>query len=378
MSPLLPSGRVRWAVPLGIVAVVAGALGVRPIVAGAAPSLPPKTAAELLASVGTAGETPLSGTIVETAKLGLPALPDTGNDPTSLQSLVTGSHTARLWYAGPDKARFALLGNLAETDVVRNGPDVWLWTSSTNTAQHATLPKNASTRERAPQTPMSPQEAARRALAAVDPTTAVSVDGAAQVAGRSAYELVLRPRDTRSLVGQVRLAVDSKTYAPLRVQVFAKGAGSPAFQTGFTSVRFTTPADSVFRFTPPPGAKVKRLALPAGGRAAAHERSGAATAGPSGWGTPEGGPTVIGKGWTAVVVAHGVDLGGRENAQLEALLRASTPVSGSFGSGRLLQTKLFSALLLDDGRALVGAVSPSMLEQVAGTAAARAGTGTGS
>jgi hypothetical protein len=42
-----------------------------------------------------------------------------------------------------------------------------------------------------------------------------------------------------------------------------------------------------------------------------------------------------------------------------------SPVSGSFGTGQLLQTALVSVLILSDGRAFVGAVTPEHLEQVA-------------
>lgn len=368
MSNVLSSRRARWAVPASVLVIVGAAVGLAPIVAGASPTLPPKTAAELLAAVGSADSRPFSGTVVETARLGLPAMPETHGGSTSLQSLVAGSHTARLWFAGPDKARFALVGDLAETDVVRNGRDVWVWTSSTNTAQHATLPAGSHDATPAPTPPVSPQEAARRALAAVDPTTVVSVDGSAQVAGRPAYELVLQPRDARSLVGEVRIAVDSATSLPLRVEVFAAGANDPAFETGFTSVSFSRPHDSVFRFSPPPGAKVEQLTRPGGARdktpSAASKRTG-------------GGPTVIGKGWTAVAVMRGVDLSAASsNRELATLMRATTPVSGPFGTGKLLRTKLVSVLLLDDGRAFVGAVGPAVLEQAA--ASAPAGTGAGS
>ena len=40
-------------------------------------------------------------------------------------------------------------------------------------------------------------------------------------------------------------------------------------------------------------------------------------------------------------------------------------VDGEWGSGRLLTSRLFSALLTDDGRLLVGAVEPGLLEQAA-------------
>jgi hypothetical protein len=46
---------------------------------------------------------------------------------------------------------------------------------------------------------------------------------------------------------------------------------------------------------------------------------------------------------------------------LRALLLATSPVHGSWGSGRLLQTTLFSVLVTSKGQILAGAVSPSVL-----------------
>ena len=369
------SPRLRWAVPVGAAAVVVGALVV-PVVANASPRLAPKSPAELLAAVGGAGAVPLSGTVVETARLGLPALPDTGSS-LSPAALVTGSHTLRVWYDGGDKARLALVGPLAETDLVRNGSDVWLWTSGANTAQHATLPAHdATSKVPAPTAAadLTPQQAAAKALAAVDPTTKVSLGPTTKVAGRSAYQLVLEPRDTRSLVGSVRIAIDSDTSVPLRVSVWSAGStGRPAFETGFTSVAFHKPAASVFRFSPPAGAKVSQLGGAAGSRpdaAAAHQKAGSKPA--------QSGPKVVGTGWTAVVELTGVDLatapprthdrhGDHASAadQLGAITKAMSPVSGSYGTGHVLRTALVSVLVLDDGRAFVGAVPPSVLEAAA-------------
>ncbi len=258
----------------------------------------------------------------------------------------------------------ALLGTLAETDVVRNGADVWVWTSDENSAQHFVLPSDS---EDDPEPPapsvVTPQEAAEQALAAVDPTTRVTVDGTAEVAGRPVYELVLVPRDERSLVGQVRLAVDSETSMPLRVQVYAADATKPAFETGFTSVSFSTPDDSVFAFSPPPGATVEESELPTGSLSKRGVEPEDAAA-------PDG-PTVVGEGWTSVVVLRGVNPDSMaagsdpEGGAAATLMQALRPVSGEYGSGRLLTTDLASALLLDDGRLLVGAVPPSILEEIA-------------
>jgi hypothetical protein len=40
-------------------------------------------------------------------------------------------------------------------------------------------------------------------------------------------------------------------------------------------------------------------------------------------------------------------------------------VNGSLGSGRLLQSALFSVLITDDGRVIAGAVAPELLYQAA-------------
>ena len=104
-----------------------------------------------------------------------------------------------------------------------------------------------------PKQPLTPQQAAQQVLAAVGPTTTVSVASNVTVAGQAAYALVLAPKDARSLIGQVQIAVDGRNGVPLRLQVFARGASTPAFQVGYTAIQFVTPAPADLSFTPPPG-----------------------------------------------------------------------------------------------------------------------------
>ena len=374
------SSRARWAVPAVAVVVVAGAIGVPLMSADASPNLPAKTAGQLLADIGGAQARPFSGTVVETAKLGLPDLPGQDQSSTSPLALLTGSHTVRVWYGGPQLTRLALVGNLSESDLVRNGSNLWLWSSKDRTAEHLRLPAEAAAKDPAKvaqqqaMEKLTPQQAATQALAAIDPTTAVSVDRTARVAGRAAYQLVLKPKDTRSLVGSVEIAIDAKTDVPLRVEVFAKGATSPAFETGFTTVTFSKQPASVFRFTAPPNTKVttKDLATPHG-HAVAPGNASKALQGKGSGAAADSEPTVIGKGWTSIVEMNGVNLAQATkgaSASSDALLQALTPVSGSYGSGRVLKTSLVSVLVLGDGRAFVGAVPPSMLERAAATHAA--------
>ena len=229
--------RLRWAVPIGAVAVTFGVLAASLVSAAqATPSLPSRTPAQLLAAVAgqTAPMPALTGTVVETAALGLPGLP-VGGDPTSLQSLLTGSHTIRVWYSDPQHIRLAIPGQLSETDLIRNGQDVWMWSSVQNRATRLRLPARSAPElapMQTPQTTLTPQQAARAVLAAVGPTTTVRVASNVTVAGEAAYQLVLAPKDGRSLIGQVRIAVGARRNVPLRVQVFPRGSATRGVPDG--------------------------------------------------------------------------------------------------------------------------------------------------
>ena len=324
--------------------------------------------------LGRADPPGFSGTVVETARLGLPALPAQGRGDASLAGLAAGSHTARVWYAGKQRARVAVSGSLSEADVIRNGRDLWTWESATNSAAHARLTEGEASEGKGgvATLPTTPEEAARQVLGAVTPTTAVRVGRAARVAGRPAYELVLAPKDARSLVDSVALAVDGQTKVPLRVRVFAKGQESPAFEVGFTEVQFRVPDPSVFRFTPPPGAKVTELGAGAEARARAGAAGPEELARRAGATRPAaGGPAVIGESWTSVVVARGVTAAS-VTGPARVLLDAAEPVQGAFGRGRLLRSPLVSALLTDNGRLYLGAVTPEALTAAAAQPASAA------
>jgi hypothetical protein len=367
------SRRARWAVPAGALVIVGAVMAGSLIsVAQASPGLPPRTAAQLLVQVGDSVTPALTGTVVETASFGLPSLPGT-SDPTSIASLLTGSHTVRVWYSSPRHFRLAVPEPLSETDLIADGTTAWLWQSTANSVTEYLLPARQTAPVTSPASaPLTPQQAAQQVLAKVGPTTTVSVDSNVTVAGQPAYELVLAPKDSRSLVGQVQIAIDGHNGVPLRLQVYARGASSPAFQVGYTSIQFVTPAPADLSFSPPPGAKVTRVNL-------GSEK-------PSG---PPSDVSVIGSGWLSVLDLPSAgltapsgsgpssgsggpispsDTGGDSAAVLNALLQSATRVSGAWGSGRLLQTSLVSVLITDSGKVFVGAVQPSVLYAAASQA----------
>ena len=355
----------------------AGGSAVGGLNASAGAGLPARSVAQLLVDVQQARLGGLSGTVVQKSDLGLPTLPGAGDSnmaSSDLTSLISGTHTMRVWFAGPDKARMALLGTLGESDVIHNGQDVYVWSSQGKTAKHFVMPtRDAAGKSKAisgmpspTDLPTSPQAAAEKVLAAISPSTEVTTSGTATVAGRSAYEFVLKPKEATSLVAQVRVAVDGTRHVPLRVQVFAKKVARPVFEVGFSSVDFARPDAAQFTFKPPPGTVVTDAKKPVG------DKVRAKTVVPQ----PKSAdlPKAVGKGWGSVMVvqmpAASAKAGTSSStgattdktvAQLMKFVGLLPKVSGSWGSGHLMVGTVFSALLTDDGRLVVGAVTPEGL-----------------
>jgi outer membrane lipoprotein-sorting protein len=343
---------MRLLAPLAFILVVAGT-GFVAATASAERRLPTRTPQELLVDLQQARTDGLSGTVVERADLGIPTIPGAdGRDNAELTSLVSGTHTLRVRYSAPDKARLAVLGTYSEYDLIRNGKDVWTWSSKDNAATHRTV--TAEPGSTPSETPRTPEEAANRVLKALEPTTTVTTDSSVEVAGRTAYELVLDPNDSNSLISQVRIAIDGDTKLPLRVQVFGTD-NKIVFEVAYTSVDFTRPDDAEFVFNPPPGAKVTEI-QPSDKSSSAQDRKQAQDARKA--------TTVVGSGWTAVAVTKVGDLSNSQSdQQLKAFLSKLQPVQGSWGSGRLLAGTAFSAVWTDDGRLAVGAVRPDVIYQ---------------
>jgi hypothetical protein len=408
MSVPKATRRSRWAVPAAVVAAVVVTAVTVATAAAASPSLPARTPAQLLTALAThAGSPPpLSGQLVATADLGIPQLPGQ-ESPSSVLSLLTGPHTINLSYANRTHFRLALPVPLGETDVIRDGGTAWIWQSSSDSVTRLTLPAHGALMHGLvghaaagkPGTlqpagtpgpsPVTPQQVVQRLLSAVGPSTSITTGATTTVAGQDAYQLVVAPRDSRSLIGSVVIALAaSHPGVVLGVQVFPRGAQSPAWSEGFTSIAFGTPPASTFRFTPPHGATVHAVTPPAAmpGQPASPQPqpalSGAKVIGKD-WlsvlelpssalaGLTSGGNVAGAVGQAAQSVASGPgsgpggDISGA--AIWSALLKSARTVHGAFGTGQLIRTSLLS-VLITNGHAFVGAVDPSVLYRAAAQA----------
>ncbi|MGW0419302.1 LolA family protein [Streptomyces sp. NPDC003015] len=381
----------RYVVPATVVGVAAATIGLVPALADSGdPDLPKISAQELIEKIAASDVQQLSGTVKITTDLGLPDLgglesslgsaagpsgsgDGSSADPTTkLTELASGTHTLRVAADGEDRQKASLLENAAEYSLIHNGKDVWGYDSKSNSVFHTTASESGGKQKE--ELPATPKDLAEDALKAADKTTSVTVEGTAQVAGRDAYRLVIKPKDDGSTVGQITVAVDAKTGLPLKFTLTPASGGSAVVDAGFTQVSFAKPAASTFDFTPPKGAKVEE-----GDATKAPEHREGQRKGPAddlGKGSDDhdkGGPeglNVIGDGWDSIAtfdtggqgVPSGSEVGGDVGGFLDSL---GDKVSGKFGAGTVFKTRLINALITDDGKVYVGAVTKDALVKAA-------------
>ncbi|WP_330348608.1 LolA family protein [Streptomyces sp. NBC_00582] len=394
---------VRYVVPVTVIGVAAATIGLVPALADSGdPDLPKITAQQLLDKIAASDVQQLSGTVKITTDLGLPDLgglesgllsgaagkggDGSSADPSAkLTELASGTHTLRVAADGPDRQKLSLIEDAAEYSVIHNGKDVWGYDSASNEVHHSTVDESSSEAE----PPATPKDLTEDALKAVDDTTSVTVDGTVHVAGRDAYKLLIKPKQSGSTVGAISVAVDAKTGLPLKFTLTPASGGAAVVDAGFTQVTFAKPAASTFDFTPPKGAKVTE----GDETGEAPEHSGKPGAsdedltkglegldgldGLGGAEEPEG-FDVLGKGWTSVAVIETGGKGVPSDSELNSELGSDAggalsgflgsfgdKVSGKFGSGTVFSTRLINALVTDDGKVYVGAVTKDALVKAA-------------
>ncbi|MDX3747785.1 DUF2092 domain-containing protein [Streptomyces sp. AK08-02] len=426
----VPSRRrkaARYAAPAAVIGLTVATIGLVPAFAGSGdPDLPKISAQQLIEKIAASDVQQLSGTVKISTDLGLPDLgglesgllsggglggasdgSGSAADPSAkLLALASGTHTIRVAADGPDKQKVSLLEKAAEYSVIHNGDEVWAYDSASNEAYHATAPASESGKEKGgskgeskgkdqllpgDDTAATPGELAQEALKAVDSTTSVTVDGTAQVAGRDAYKLVIKPKASGSTVGAISIAVDSKTGTPLKFTLTPASGGAAVVDAGFVDVDFAKPAASTFDFTPPKGTKVTEEGAGKAEEAPSKERGkdfgkefgkefDGDRKGPEGHGSADGpggdDGKVIGEGWNSILTfdsgaESGMPSGGGSSdagAFGGFLDSFGDKVSGDFGSGTVYKTRLINALVTDDGKLYVGAVTKDALVKAANAA----------
>lgn len=366
---------LRWMPAVAVPAVIAGGVLVGSLPASAGDPLPARTAQEVLAMIAQHQEKSLSGTLQQTSELGLPQLPkagpEAGSPETAWLELLSGPHTARVYLDGPENARIQVMDRMAERNAVRHGDELWFYNSRDNTAVHAKVPAGTEHDRTGPVGARTPEELAAVILAKLEATSDVTVGADVRVAGRAAYNLVLTPQSTGTLMGSIAISVDGESGLPLGVELKARGQAEPAFSVAFTNLSLDAPDASVFEFSPPAGATVEEIPGP--------ERSTQGSVPPAKAPEAKGDhPSVTGTGWESVIElpsraglpdstpagppSTDRELSGTSGSGAGALLeQAAVAVPG----GKLLSTALVNILILDDGRVFAGSVPLERLQSAA-------------
>ncbi|MCX5397597.1 DUF2092 domain-containing protein [Streptomyces sp. NBC_00102] len=395
----------RTVVPVAVAGIAAATIGLVPALADSGdPDLPKITAQQLVEKIAASDTQRLSGTVKITTDLGIPSLgglagslaQGTGASGSSaapedrLTELASGTHTLKVAADGPDKQRLTILGNSSEYSLIHDADQVWAYDSGSDEVFHAktgTLGHEHTGGEdtgRGDAAEGTPRQFAEEALKAVGDTTSVTVDGTVRVAGRDAYQLLVEPKQSGSTVGSVRIAVDADNGVPLRFTLSPSSGGKAAVNVGFTQVDFGKPAASTFDFTPPKGAKVTEAEDAAGQEAAGKDGGPLADLLPGGLGdlgglgepdgtdgTDAGGSAgntkTLGEGWTTILRAEVPGGEGLTSAkESSSLLDAfGDKATGKFGSGTVFSTRLVNALITDQGKVYVGAVTRDALVRAA-------------
>ncbi|MFD5093791.1 outer membrane lipoprotein carrier protein LolA [Amycolatopsis thailandensis] len=346
-------------------AVVGTALGVgglavvaMPATAGDAPVLPQVSAEELVQSTLNAKPSAFDGKVKVDNDLGLPQIGSTlpGASALSIDS-------AQISTDGAGKSKVSLTEGSSQQTIVRNGQTVWEYNSKDNSATKVTIPDELAKehQNKVEGQAVDPATVASELLGKVRESSTIAVDGTSSVANRSAYELVLTPKPTeRTLLREIRVAIDEQTRMPLRLTVLANGTSSPALEVSFSEINFANQPASNFEFTPPKGAKVTEKTAevdPKNRELAEQAKSDVKVVG-DGWDT-----AITGKIPADALVKAGSakDEEGRQVDPKALLSRFAKPVSGAWGSGWLVTTKVGSGVLTDDGRYALGAVPEQVL-----------------
>ncbi|GAA2407526.1 outer membrane lipoprotein carrier protein LolA [Streptomyces pulveraceus] len=399
----------RYIVPVAVAGVAAATIGLVPALANSGdPDLPKISAQELIEKIAASDTEQLSGTVKISTDLGIPSLGGlaesfasgaaggkggSGADPQErMTELASGTHTLRVAADGPDKQRVSILDDAAEYSLIRNGDQVWAYDSKSDEAYHATedragedagrdAGRGADKKSAHPVpdgVPTTPKALAEQVLKAAGPTTSVTVDGTAQVAGRDAYKLVVKPKQSGSTIGSATIAVDAENGVPLKFTLLPSAGGKAIVDAGFTKVDFSKPDASSFTFTPPKGTSVTE-ADDAKARHGADKGLGGLVPGAEALGAGGQGAKdtkVIGEGWSAIAEISTPGAAGLPSkasgdvpAEAQQFLGAlGDKVSGKFGSGTVLKTRLINALVTENGKVYVGAVTKDALVKAANDA----------
>ena len=380
----------RW-LPAVIAPAVIGAVAAFPIQASAV-DLPDLSPEELMVMMQDAQPIEFSGVVLKTTNLGLPALelssmlseeeiermrektpeefadfvPEVAasQELAKAMELITGEHRVRI-FVGETGMRAQILDRMSQRDLIVNSKEVWTYDSREQVATFASIDQQKVEQGRLSAMQQmekyaaelgldltNPQAVAEYVMSQVGDSSEVSVGTDHFKAGRTAYQLIVKPNSEVSLIDSVVLSIDSETAVPLAAAIYSVEQTAPAIEVGFESISFGDQDEALFSFTAPAGATITNLDEIEKPEVPEAEK-------PNYEGEK---PTMVGEEWDSVLVMPAGDMDMlaelQDNQLLSSLLK---PVAG----GVAFETPIMKVFIANDGRIFAGAVSLSHLQKLA-------------
>ena len=252
------STRRLLAMIAGVVAVIAGGTAIAVAAGGSGPKPPPESLARAVHGALTAPAVQgISARISFTNHL-IGSTNLQGTDP-----ILSGA-TGRLWISNDGRMRLELQsdsGQDAQVLVSKSG--FWIYDPSSNTQYRGALPpdhgKQSSASDKVP-TIAQIQQRVNELIRHANLSGAIPSD----VAGQAAYTVRVSPKHDGGLLGSAEIAWDAARGVPLRFAIYARGQDKPVIQLKVTDISYGKVPASDFAVSPPSGAKVVTVNVPAG------------------------------------------------------------------------------------------------------------------
>ncbi len=175
------------------------------------------------------------------------------------QSPLISGASGRLWIGKEGRVRIELQAEKGDTEIYSDGQTLSIYDAATNTLYRYTPPASQKPQEGAEEREAPAVAKIEEGISRLHRHASVSEATPSNVAGQPAYTVRVAPSEGGSLLGGAELSFDAVTGVPLRAAIYSSTTSSPVIELAATEISYGPVADSVFAFSPPPGAKIKEI-----------------------------------------------------------------------------------------------------------------------
>jgi hypothetical protein len=236
--------RWRW----GAVIVSVAVLCFLPAAVAAVPvNVPAVSATQLRAKILASRDLSFAGYAESNADFGLPAF----SAFSGTIALLDGVTRMRVWQASTDHWRVDTLTDTGEDDTYQDGDTATFdWDSGEQLLTEITGKQTV----RLPRaSDLTPPALSASIIDDVGPGARLNSLPTRRIAGEGAAGISITPASADSTIGRVDIWANPSSGLPLLVQVFARGAGTPALTSQFLDVSLWKPVASVLKPRRGPG-----------------------------------------------------------------------------------------------------------------------------